>query len=375
MRIMNLVCSLLFAFFSFVYLYIFQSDVLEALHYSLAHGRTTFAPLATALILTVVFVVLNLVASDVLKLRGRYHVLSYIPTFIVLASLTDVRRGVYTSSYSSYNIWLYPLLVLLVIVALYFLGKAIYRPDKTEKDFLVAINYNLGLLTILSCLTLWAGNTDGDFHHEVAIERKIRDGKFKDAMMVGNKANAASRTFSALRAFAMAQEDKMGENIFEYPQDYGADGLFFSDNPVDLQRFNNDSISQFLGLAMGPNDNIITRLRAACYDDQANHSALDYYLTALLLRKDVPTFSHALADFFTKEDEQPKHYREAIVMYQSSHPDYELSINDSTIIKKYIEYKSKQGSFASYLEEYKWMRNVYSRTYWWYHDYYGKDIK
>ena len=42
-RIQTAVCGFLFSIFSFIYLYVFQCDVLEALHFSLAHGKTHFA--------------------------------------------------------------------------------------------------------------------------------------------------------------------------------------------------------------------------------------------------------------------------------------------------------------------------------------------
>ena len=58
-RIMIAVCGLLFSLFSFVYLYVFQRDVLEALHFSLAHGKTTFAPIASALVITLILLLLR----------------------------------------------------------------------------------------------------------------------------------------------------------------------------------------------------------------------------------------------------------------------------------------------------------------------------
>lgn len=48
-----------FSLFSFVYLYVFQRDVLEALHFSLAHGKTTFAPMASALVITLILLLLR----------------------------------------------------------------------------------------------------------------------------------------------------------------------------------------------------------------------------------------------------------------------------------------------------------------------------
>ena len=71
-RIMIAVCGLLFSLFSFVYLYVFQRDVLEALHFSLAHGKTTFAPMASALVITLILLLLRWGVNSLLGLaQGR----------------------------------------------------------------------------------------------------------------------------------------------------------------------------------------------------------------------------------------------------------------------------------------------------------------
>ena len=53
-RILTGACGLLFSAFSFIYLYLFQGDVLGALHYSLSQGKTHYSPLAGAIIITLV---------------------------------------------------------------------------------------------------------------------------------------------------------------------------------------------------------------------------------------------------------------------------------------------------------------------------------
>ena len=115
-RIMIAVCGLLFSLFSFVYLYVFQRDVLEALHFSLAHGKTTFAPMASALVITLILLLLRWGVNSLLGLKGRVRALAYVPSFLVLCALTDVGRGVYISDYHTPWTWLLPLLVLLFVL-------------------------------------------------------------------------------------------------------------------------------------------------------------------------------------------------------------------------------------------------------------------
>ena len=76
-----------------------QRDVLEALHFSLAHGKTTFAPIASALVITLILLLLRWGVNSLLGLKGRVRALAYVPSFLVLCALTDVGRGVYISDY------------------------------------------------------------------------------------------------------------------------------------------------------------------------------------------------------------------------------------------------------------------------------------
>ena len=58
-RIITVASGLLFTAFSFVYLAFFQKDVLEALHYSLAQGKTVYAPWISAVVITAVLLLLR----------------------------------------------------------------------------------------------------------------------------------------------------------------------------------------------------------------------------------------------------------------------------------------------------------------------------
>ena len=98
-RIQTVVCGLLFSAFSFTYLYVFQSDILEALHFSLAHGKTHFAPLASAIIITVILLLLRWGVNSLLGLKGNVRALSYFPSCLILGALTDVGKDVYTGGY------------------------------------------------------------------------------------------------------------------------------------------------------------------------------------------------------------------------------------------------------------------------------------
>lgn len=68
------------------------------------------------------------------------------------------------------------------------------------------INSNLAILTLLCLMTVGIGNTNVNFHHELAVEQAIRNHHYEAARMVGAKSLETTRTLAVLRAYAMSLE-------------------------------------------------------------------------------------------------------------------------------------------------------------------------
>ena len=99
------------------------------------------------------------------------------------------------------------------------------------------------------------------------------------------------------------------------------------------------------------------------------YTSLDYYLSALLLDKKLKDFAGAMCEFYEENTRIPRYYQEALVMYQSTHPEYTCLATDSTIVQRFDAYKTRQKDFASPVEEENRMRREFGDTYWWYYDY------
>ena len=368
-RIQKRVCGLLFSIFSFVYLFIFQRDVLEALHFSLANGKTHFSPFGSALVMTLTLLLLTWGINMAVTIKGKFHSLIYIPAFFVLVSISDIERDIFTNGGNSMWLWLLPVL-LGAFICIGIIGNklfpAIQTKDVTTEEL---IGSNIFFL-ILGCIfTLSVSNTDENLHHELEIERYIREKDFTKAMKVGQYSLDVTQNLTALRAMALSNAGMLGDKFFTYPQYYGANGLFLLDNPLQTLRYTNDSIYCHLGARPYNGGNKIDYLRSLCYEDKGKFTALHYYLLALLLDKQVDAFAAALNDFYEPEDSLPVHLKEAVVMYQSVHPTYKFATTDSMLIQKYATYKKRQGELTSPVEEKNQMRREFGDTYWWYHDY------
>ncbi len=366
---MFVMCGLLFSAFSFVYLYVFQRELLEALHYSLAHGKTQFAPAASAVVITIILLLLRWGVNALVKLKGCVSSLSYVPSFLVLCALTDVGRDVYTSSFHSCWTWLFPLLSAIFIGVAYLLKHVFHVWLNRKGDAMGIINGNLFIILTLCVVTVFCGNTDSTFHHELQIEHYLRNHDYDKALRVGEKSLGASRTLTVLRAMAMANAGIMGERLFDYPQYYRAEGLFFSNDSLEILRYTNDSIYMMLGAVPINGEDRVTFLRSICEKEETpENMVIDYYLSALLLNKNLDEFA-ATVERSYEPDELPRFYREAMVLYGSFHDDYATAVSDTACVRRFKEYNDRKKEYTSPEEAENWMRRHYGNTYWWYYDY------
>lgn len=369
-RILTGACGLLFSAFSFIYLYLFQGDVLGALHYSLSQGKTHYSPLAGAIIITLVLFIFRWGINGLLGLKGSVRSLSYFPSCLLLGVLTDVNRSLYHGgNFADKWLWLLPLLLIMYVGVVFVLRRIFRHWLDHESSVIGLINSNLAILLILCLMTACIGNSDINFHHELAIENAIREKDYKAARKVGYESLDPSRTLTVLRAYALSREGTMGEHLFEYPQYYGSDGLLFSSSSQGTLRLDADSLYNYLGAKPYTAESTTDFLARICRDEVGKHTALDYYLSALLLDKKLDKFASVVEDSFFEQDTLPRYYREAIMLYKQSHPAYPRVLNDTLMIQRLQEFDKLQKEYTSPVEQKNRMRREFGDTYWWYYRY------
>ena len=149
-RILTVACGLLFFTFSFVYLYVFQEDLLEAFHYSLSEGKTQFSPLGTALVISALLVLLRLGVNVFLRLKGAVRELAYFPSCLLLGVITSVGYEVYEGkALNGYWIWLLPLLLVAFVGVAFIVGRFWEAYFGRFSDARCIVNGNLFILLTL----------------------------------------------------------------------------------------------------------------------------------------------------------------------------------------------------------------------------------
>ena len=372
-RILTVACGLLFSIFSIVYLSVFQKEVLEALHYSLAQGKTVYAPWMTAILVTLVLLLLRWGLNGFVRLHGPLNALSYFPSCLLLGVLTDVGHGVYHGEGIAHIwAWLLPLLLVLYVV----MGKGLAHASRLwmnpECEEGITTNVNLLSLFMLCLMTACIGNSDIHFHHELQVEEALRKQDYEQALKVGEKSLDPSRNLTALRAYAMSREGSMGEHLFHYPQLYGAAGLLMGTSDDKALRLNADSLYTYLGDAPKLGEPALNFFHRICEEETGNYTTLDYYLSALLLEKKLDEFVRSFQELYTVRDSIPYYYRQALFLHGKMHASDREGVADESmeeLWKAYGELKEELSGTLSAVGEGNRMRYKFGDTYWWYYQY------
>lgn len=368
-RILTVACGLLFFAFSFVYLYIFQRDVVEALHFYLADGKTQYAPFWTAFILSAILLLLRWGINVLMGLKGPVRALSYFPSCLLLGVLTDVDYSVYQEGISLKWVWLLPLMLLAYILLVFGLRRILRWWLDIELESGILVFSNLVILLGMCLMTLGIGNTNIHFHHELAIESALRKHDYQEAYKIGAKVMDPSRSLTALRAYAMSKDGTMGEYLFQCPQLYMAEGLLLDTSDKNTLRMTVDSLYTYLGEKPRPGERAMPFFQRLCNEETGNHTTLEYYLSALLLDKQLGKFAEEFHDMYTVSDSIPRYYKEALFLYEKLHPSVEQTIQDEAMEQLWQQYNTSREECSGERGEANLMRRMYGNTYWWYYQY------
>ena len=367
-RILTVACGLLFSIFSIAYLSFFQQNVVEALHYSLAQGKTVYAPWISAVLITVVLLILRWAINALIGLKGPIKTLSYFPSCLLLGVLTDVGHGVYHGEgISSVWSWLLPLLLFLYVG----IGWILSRITRvwTNINVEIVVNSNLLILLLLCFMTVSIGNSNVHFHHELQMEEALRKQEYEEARKIGKRSMDPSRNLTALRAYSMSREGTMGEYLFSYPQLYGAAGLLIGHSDHEALRMNADSLYVYLGAKPFLGESAMKFFQRICQEESGNYTTLDYYLSALLLEKKLDQFATSFEELYRVKDSIPRYYRQALFLHQKMNPVMGNEIVDEIMQSQWEAYEKMKKELSGTVGEGNLMRRKYGDTYWWYYQY------
>lgn len=371
-RLTNMVCGGLFIIFATVYLGYFQRDLLEAVHYSMSHGNKEFDIVPATVIIITILLIMRWGLNLLMRLRGKMSALAYLPSFLGLVTMTGFGRNMYMDGFSYAWWWVMPLVTAVFVVAVVMIRKGLRIQKNQNADLQQSMIWNITLMLLMSVGTLCLGNTDRFLHNELRMENLMAKDMNGEALECAAKSLRTTRTLTALRMLAMTKEGKTGEMLFEYPQYYKSEGMFFENDSNRTLRYTNDSVYALIGGKPATGERRMEYLKRMAYRGDSCYSARLYYLAGLMLQKNLDGFAKAVADFRIKGDSLTRYFKEAAIMYKEKNPqwDFEIEDKDSACHKMMERYRYRQmDTYKSKDEERNRMRTEFGNTFRWYYDY------
>lgn len=362
----RILCAVLFAIFSFIYIYVFQGELLALMQDYLSKGMTQNNSLVTAFLLTVLLMLLQWFINRGSKLHGYWEALSYIPSCALLALLTDVNDGTMLYSASKW-LWGIPICTLLYIGVVW-LNRMIVSIRKTS--FCGILWPNMLSFSILFVLTAQVSNHAPAPHMELAAWNHLHDNNYEKILEIGRRSDDYNIELTALRNLAMAKSGQLGECLFHYPQPYGADGLIYNKHTKQSNTYGASEFYRHLGgnMPYGGEKGLAYCKRMSTKNDSTIYR--DLYLAALLLDKDLTSFAKETSQL-TSSEHQPTHYQEAWLLYNEQHPTTPIEfVPDSTVAANFNAYRTLQREHkTNAIVSENLCRRKFGNTFWCYYDY------
>ena len=204
----KVMCAICFLLFSFLWLYEFQADVLAVAQHVLSHGVTQYDRFVGALVTTAVLYVLQLCIAAITKLSRRTHALTYFPSMLILAVISDVNSDIDLQFSLGAWLWVFPLLLVVWIGGVWLARQMIlYGIDEERDKNLVSRKLWLNLLqmTMMMLGVAFVGNTNAVFHYSAHAEVALMNNDFDEALRVGEKSLETNERLTMLRAFALSK--------------------------------------------------------------------------------------------------------------------------------------------------------------------------
>lgn len=310
--------------------------------YVLSQGRTHYAPLGAACILTLVLSLLPPLIRYLSQLPHKVQALSFLPSALFLGLLTNVRpdiqeRGIEWGNWA----WGLPLSLILYI----FLLKVLKRYPEGRHDKATLYTYlwpNLCILTlILGCVGFISRGNDV-FDYELRMIRLVEEGRYEEALQTGKKSEVTSYRLTALRMYALAQSGRLPDGLFGYaivPESRAVLPL-----PTDSLLTGNWYGAVFRQFGYRPGRLVegqpVEFLNYIATQTKRRRVTGDYLLCAQLLDKDLSRFANTLPAFYDVNDSLPMTYKEALLLYADVSGDTACMPTDTVTTSRYAAFKS-----------------------------------
>jgi hypothetical protein len=365
----RVVCAVCFLLFSFVWLFAFQADVLTVAQHVLSKGVTHYDRTVGAVLITVSLYLLQLLVYTFTRLSRRTHALTYLPSFLLLAMLsdfnTDSGRHIDIGTWA----WLAPAMLVLWGVGVWLSRQLLpFETDsKVPTGFFSRRTWvNLLQMAVMMLAVAAIANTNAVYHFKAHAETALMRGDADEALRVGSKSIETDRQLTMLRIYTLSRKELLGERLFNYPIAGTSEDMLPMNG--DLLILPADSIWKHLGGRPIYKLSVARYFEALQKDSLATPAVTDYLLCARLIDRDLNGFVKMLAaDSIVGS--LPRYYREALVLYQHINANPSTAFNDSALEEEWQAVQELKEQYAAPRERQLKLFEKYRDTYWYYYEY------
>ena len=366
-------CStLLFALFSFFYLYSMQSELLACFQYILSDGLTSYSPFVGSMLLTLLLVFVGEVLAYAWGLPMAFVALSYFPSAILLVLISGgspVQGGI--SGSGILWGWLAFVLVLgsVAVILLRKYASYIVREKYQYTDMWP----NAVFLTLLFLFVGAVGNSNEALHYQLKAERLLCEERYDEIAELRCPSSRPAPVFCAIRSLALAHEHRLGDELFRVPQTQKAMGLmasgrdFLSCDSLEYRFYEMWGAKPGKHIANNPELFFKMVVDRHVADTLQNSVVADYYLCSLLLDRKLDQFAAEVGEYYPLNDSLPRHYREALVLYKRLRTNPVCIYENESLEEDYSDFLSLSREKALPEVRRNRMRKAYGKTYWYYY--------
>lgn len=373
----RLMCAIVFLSFSFVWLYCFQADVLAAAQHVLSKGLTTYKPFVGAILITLVLQSLQLIVYALTRLRKRSHALTYLPSMLSLAVITDVNSDV-DGQYTLGPLWWILPIVIALWLLLVFVARMLQsvEPDAEPKGlFSRAMWINMLTMALLIIIVVALSNSNAVFHYRMRAEARLLSGDYEGALQMGAKSLESDADLQMIRMYALSRTGELGERLFAYPVSSHSEAMLPVEGKSKFVMYPSDSLYKFLGAR--PKGEMTTARYLELMqrrDSAVDHRIADYELCGLLIDKRIDDFVCQLRRYYSEGDtldidRLPRHYREAMTLYTHLRSRPVVVYHNSVMDEDWKNLQELEAQYPDLTERKGRVEEQYHDTYWYYYEY------
>lgn len=381
--------AIVFLVFVFCYIYCFQTDLLAFAQHVWSGGKTHWNGIVGASVITLILFLIHVALNAVNILPNRLHSLTYLPSFLLLAALTSIDpQSCVGAPLLGVSTWICcALFVLSVIFIKLINGYESFESVGESTSLLSHVSLcNFFLMVLMMMITMGIGNTDRKLHLRLAAERFVSEKKYDDVLRMVKKGDGTDRTMTMFCALALSKNNTLGEKFFEYPNCKTSRALLPTTKTLENASEKNDEgykieNSGFLfsddarlwrQLGAYPRNDIestVDFLHLLQRKGMARKAVPDYILTAYLMDCDLYSFASEITKYYDLEnDELPKHFKEALILYTHLHSSRVLTYHHNALDADYEDFvKIQRKKYQKKGEREFALKKAYQGTYWYYY--------